>query len=164
MNTLRVRPDTDVRFEWSKVTPFQFNENLSLPDFRFNRDDIELKRCDKKYETGTYSCIEARFHLSRLLGYYLLGLYIPTARVVKIAAKNYKILIEFLVEFFCFFFVLLCFTTLPTALAVVLSYLSFWIDPTNAPARICIGIFANLRNVLHFNIFSELKYNTIMCT
>jgi len=22
--------------------------------------------------------------------------------------------------------------------------LSFWIDPTNAPARICIGIFANL--------------------
>ena len=30
------------------------------------------------------------------------------------------------------------------ALAVILSYLSFWIDPKNAPARICIGIFANL--------------------
>ena len=24
------------------------------------------------------------------------------------------------------------------------SYMSFWIDPKNAPARICIGIFANL--------------------
>lgn len=103
------RPDTEIRFLWSKVAPFQFNENLSLPDFQFNRDDIQLSRCDKKYETGTFTCIEARFHLSRLLGYYLLGLYIPTA------------------------------------LAVVLSYLSFWIDPKNAPARICIGIFANLR-------------------
>ena len=67
-----------------------------------------LSTCDKVYETGTYSCIEATFRLTRLLGYYLLSIYIPTA------------------------------------LAVILSYLSFWIDPKNAPARICIGIFANL--------------------
>ena len=101
--------ERDIKFLWSEVDPFQFNEALSLPDFQFDKEDITLSRCDTTYETGTFTCIQAHFRLTRLLGYYLLGIYIPTA------------------------------------LAVVLSYLSFWIDPTNAPARICIGIFANLR-------------------
>ena len=33
---------------------------------------------------------------------------------------------------------------IPTLLGVVLSYMSYWIDPRNSPARICIGVFANL--------------------
>ena len=112
--------ERDIKFLWSETDPFQFNEALSLPDFQFDKDDIILSRCDTTYESGTFTCIQAHFRLTRLLGYYLLGIYIPTA------------------------------------LAVVLSYLSFWIDPTNAPARICIGIFANLRLVaFDFQGFSQ---------
>ena len=32
----------------------------------------EISRCDTAYETGTYTCIQAHFKLSRLLGYYFL--------------------------------------------------------------------------------------------
>ena len=53
-------PDNDVKLEWSRVNPFQFNQNLSLPDFEFDRDNVELKRCDKSYETGTYSRVRKR--------------------------------------------------------------------------------------------------------
>ena len=31
-----------------------------------------MSRCDTAYETGTYTCIQAHFKLSRLLGYYFL--------------------------------------------------------------------------------------------
>ena len=32
----------------------------------------------------------------------------------------------------------------PTMLGVILSYMGYWVDPRNSPARICIGVFANL--------------------
>ena len=54
------------------------------------------------------SCIEAKFVVTRQLGYYIINIFIPTL------------------------------------LGVVLSYMSYWIDPRNSPARICIGVFANL--------------------
>ena len=83
-----------MRYSWSDVDPFQFNEKLSLPDFDFNKKDIKLSSCDKTYESGTYSCIQgdkivltlnlkifsATFHMRRLLGYYILSIYVPTVK------------------------------------------------------------------------------------
>ena len=86
--------ERDIKFLWSEVDPFQFNEALSLPDFQFEKEDITLSRCDTTYETGTFTCIQAHFRLQRLLGYYFLGIYIPTALAVVLSylrfVRNFK--------------------------------------------------------------------------
>ncbi|CAG5104677.1 Oidioi.mRNA.OKI2018_I69.chr1.g1444.t1.cds [Oikopleura dioica] len=100
----------EIDFEWDEKKeggPFQFNE-IVLSDFSFDPKGILLGQCDKNYESGTFSCIEAKFVVTRQLGYYIINIFIPTL------------------------------------LGVVLSYMSYWIDPRNSPARICIGVFANL--------------------
>ena len=47
-------PETDIRLSWSQKDPFQFNPELTLPDFDFDKKKITLTKCDKSYETGTY--------------------------------------------------------------------------------------------------------------
>ena len=34
--------------------------------------------CTKKYESGDFACIEAEFMVERLVGFYLLNMYVPT--------------------------------------------------------------------------------------
>ena len=48
-------PDSEIRYKWSGDNPFQFNQALSLPDFKFDKNDMKLSTCHKKYESGTYS-------------------------------------------------------------------------------------------------------------
>jgi len=67
--------------------------------------DWDLEDCTKHYaDTGNFTCVVARIHLKREIGYYMIGTFIPTI------------------------------------LIVVLSWISFWINPLAAPARVALGI------------------------
>ena len=108
-------PETDIRLSWSAKDPFQFNPELTLPDFDFDKNKITLTKCDKSYETGTYryftnccslnsrhscfSCIEAKFPLRRLLGYYMIGIYIPTGLAVVLSYLWFRKIFSFLYFF-----------------------------------------------------------------
>ncbi|KAF5912277.1 hypothetical protein HPG69_013444, partial [Diceros bicornis minor] len=72
-------------------------EKIALPQFDTKKEDIEHGNCTKYYEgTGYYTYVEVIFTLRRQMGFYMMGVYVPTL------------------------------------LIVVLSWLSFWINPEGA--------------------------------
>lgn len=81
-----------LRFEWfsTQRDAIRVNKNLQLPEFRIT--SYESVKCDARRQaplkvfnlsifrkTGNFTCLEARFHLRRNIGYHLAKTYIPTA-------------------------------------------------------------------------------------
>uniref|UniRef100_A0A4W4FXL7 Glycine receptor, alpha 1 n=1 Tax=Electrophorus electricus TaxID=8005 RepID=A0A4W4FXL7_ELEEL len=66
----------DLIFEWDEKGAVQVADGLTLPQFIL-KEEKDLRYCTKHYNTGKFTCIEARFHLERQMGYYLIQMYIP---------------------------------------------------------------------------------------
>ncbi|XP_008114540.1 glycine receptor subunit alpha-1 isoform X2 [Anolis sagrei] len=71
----------DLIFKWQKANAVQIAEGLTLPQFIL-KEEKDLRDCTKEYNTGMFTCIEARFHLERQMGYYLIQMYIPSLLIV----------------------------------------------------------------------------------
>ncbi|XP_077990388.1 glycine receptor subunit alpha-2-like [Glandiceps talaboti] len=83
----------DLIFEWSNVTnPIQKEAELKLP--QFNIMDMTTHNCTKDYSTGNFTCIQAKFHLKREVGYYILQAYLPSIILVVLSWVSFWISYE----------------------------------------------------------------------
>ncbi|XP_067852194.1 glycine receptor subunit alphaZ1 isoform X2 [Heptranchias perlo] len=80
----------DLIFEWDENAAVQVAEGLTLPQFILE-DEKDLRYCTKLYNTGKFTCIEARFHLERQMGYYLIQMYIPSLLIVILSWVSFWI-------------------------------------------------------------------------
>lgn len=81
------------------------------------------------YSTGNFTCLEVVFTLKRRLGYYLFHTYIPTCLIVIMSVSaGFRLFMcmEFLISIG---FLFSC-----------LKWVSFWIKPEAAPARVTLGV------------------------
>ncbi|KAK6172619.1 hypothetical protein SNE40_016237 [Patella caerulea] len=74
-----------VLLEWAKnETPVAINDHIILPQFEVVRNESGL--CAKSHpRLGNHSCLEAKFHLERNIGYYIIQMYIPSILIVVIS-------------------------------------------------------------------------------
>nr|XP_032832791.1 glycine receptor subunit alpha-2-like isoform X4 [Petromyzon marinus] len=80
----------DLIFEWKSEGAVQVAEGLTLPQFAL-KDEQDLLYCTKHYNTGKFTCIEAKFHLERQMGYYLIQMYIPSLLIVILSWVSFWI-------------------------------------------------------------------------
>ncbi|XP_075712247.1 glycine receptor subunit alpha-1 isoform X1 [Rhinoderma darwinii] len=80
----------DLIFEWEEVGAVQVADGLTLPQFIL-KEEKDLRYCTKHYNTGKFTCIEARFHLERQMGYYLIQMYIPSLLIVILSWVSFWI-------------------------------------------------------------------------
>ncbi|XP_038631985.1 glycine receptor subunit alpha-4-like isoform X2 [Scyliorhinus canicula] len=80
----------DLVFEWLEKESVQVAEGLTLPQFILN-DEKDLGYCTKYYNTGTFTCIQVKFHLERQMGYYLIQMYIPSLLIVILSWVSFWI-------------------------------------------------------------------------
>ncbi|XP_038652017.1 glycine receptor subunit alphaZ1 isoform X1 [Scyliorhinus canicula] len=79
----------DLIFQWDDKA-VQIADGLTLPQFIL-KEEKDLKDCTKHYNTGKFTCIEARFHLERQMGYYLIQMYIPSLLIVILSWVSFWI-------------------------------------------------------------------------
>ncbi|CAD5210397.1 unnamed protein product [Bursaphelenchus okinawaensis] len=74
--------DDTVRFQWFPIKrdAIRVNRNIQLPELHITA--YESTTCDARRKTGNYTCLEARFHLKRSIGYHMAQTYVPTATCV----------------------------------------------------------------------------------
>ncbi|XP_077465189.1 glycine receptor subunit alphaZ1 isoform X8 [Stigmatopora argus] len=80
----------DLIFEWDEKGAVQVADGLTLPQFLL-KEEKDLRYCTKHYNTGKFTCIEARFHLERQMGYYLIQMYIPSLLIVILSWVSFWI-------------------------------------------------------------------------
>uniref|UniRef100_A0A8C2T365 Glycine receptor alpha 1 n=1 Tax=Coturnix japonica TaxID=93934 RepID=A0A8C2T365_COTJA len=80
----------DLIFEWQEKGAVQVADGLTLPQFIL-KEEKDLRYCTKHYNTGKFTCIEARFHLERQMGYYLIQMYIPSLLIVILSWVSFWI-------------------------------------------------------------------------
>ena len=69
----------DVQFEWLEDA---INvRKIELPQHTL--EGLSLGKC--QCARGSFSCVEAKFYLSRQMGYYLIQAYIPTMLIVMLS-------------------------------------------------------------------------------
>ncbi|XP_041049766.1 glycine receptor subunit alphaZ1 [Carcharodon carcharias] len=79
----------DLIFQWDEKA-VQVADGLTLPQFIL-KEEKDLRDCTKHYNTGKFTCIEARFHLERQMGYYLIQMYIPSLLIVILSWVSFWI-------------------------------------------------------------------------
>ncbi|XP_072368702.1 glycine receptor subunit alphaZ1 isoform X3 [Scyliorhinus torazame] len=79
----------DLIFQWDDKA-VQVADGLTLPQFIL-KEEKDLRDCTKHYNTGKFTCIEARFHLERQMGYYLIQMYIPSLLIVILSWVSFWI-------------------------------------------------------------------------
>jgi len=70
----------DVKFQWEPAKAIDMGPGLELPQFRILGH--KTGDCTKKYTSGIYTCIRAKFILEREIGYYMIQIYIPSFLIV----------------------------------------------------------------------------------
>ncbi|KAL8617101.1 hypothetical protein ACOMHN_014271 [Nucella lapillus] len=73
----------NIVFQWVPDDPVQKRQDMSLPQFKFEKYDI--MDCSKIYIGTNYTCIKAEFSLVRSYGYYMAQVYIPSMLVVVLS-------------------------------------------------------------------------------
>ena len=70
---------------WEKDSPVKLGK-FELPEFIFDRDEtVFLNTCDKQLSTGIHSCIEVKFKVKRLVGFYLVQIYFPSLLIITLS-------------------------------------------------------------------------------
>ncbi|XP_067683377.1 glycine receptor subunit alpha-2-like [Haliotis asinina] len=80
----------DVYFTWSserKSTSVM--PNAYIPDFTLT--NVTAHDCTAKYETGSFTCIEAKLDLKREIGFYATQTYIPSILIVVLSWASFWI-------------------------------------------------------------------------
>ncbi|XP_064637905.1 glycine receptor subunit alpha-2-like [Lineus longissimus] len=75
----------EVMFDWTSKTPVVVNGEVELPEFEVDKKNTALKNCTVSYNTGSYSCLQITFKLTRLFGFYITGTYIPSILIVLLS-------------------------------------------------------------------------------
>ncbi|XP_064601416.1 glycine receptor subunit alpha-2-like [Liolophura sinensis] len=79
----------DITLKWLTEGALSVNEDIELPEFSLMR--TEKGDCTQEYVTGTYSCLVAKFHITRRIEYYLVQTYLPTILIVVLSWVNFWI-------------------------------------------------------------------------
>jgi len=69
--------EDDVKYSWKETEPLQIVKDLRLPEFSLMVMDMKTERCDVKTSTGTYSCLDMKFTVSRESSFYVTMYFIP---------------------------------------------------------------------------------------
>lgn len=109
-------------FQWDPDVPLVVDEHIELPQLALVRN--HTADCSQVYSTGNFTCLEVVFVLKRRLGYYLFHTYIPTCLIVimSVSLFIYTAAIEILTFLY------------------LKQWVSFWIKPEAAPARVTLGV------------------------
>ncbi|XP_049729448.1 glycine receptor subunit alpha-3-like [Elephas maximus indicus] len=83
----------DLILEWQDEAPVQVAEGLTLPQFLL-KEEKDLRYCTKHYNTGKFTCVEARFHLEQQMGYYLIQMYVPHLLIIILSWVSFWINID----------------------------------------------------------------------
>ncbi|KAK3783709.1 hypothetical protein RRG08_025332 [Elysia crispata] len=89
--------DVDVQFEWMNRTEPNMDDfdldtksiildkEVALPQFEVK--SVEPNICHFKYhqKAGNHSCLQADFHMSRNIGFYIVQMYIPSTLIVMLS-------------------------------------------------------------------------------
>ena len=70
----------DVQFEWLENDGINVRK-IVLPQHKL--EGLSLNKC--VCARGSFSCIEAKFYLSRQMGYYIIQAYVPTTLIVMLS-------------------------------------------------------------------------------
>lgn len=105
----------DMIFQWDPDVPLVVDENIELPQLALVHN--HTADCTQVYSTGNFTCLEVVFELKRRLGYYLFHTYIPTCLIVIMSVSL---------------------SLTPSAHSI--QWVSFWIKPEAAPARVTLGV------------------------
>lgn len=73
----------ELLLEWNKQSPVDLSSDLKMPQFTVER--VVTDHCEESSLIGNYSCLVARFHLSRSIGFHMVQSYIPTILIVVIS-------------------------------------------------------------------------------
>lgn len=73
----------ELLLEWNKQSPVDLSSDLKMPQFTVER--VVIDHCEESSLIGNYSCLVARFHLSRSIGFHMVQSYIPTILIVVIS-------------------------------------------------------------------------------
>lgn len=68
--------------EWNKRA-VDLSSDLKMPQFTV--ESVVTDKCEESSLIGNYSCLVARFHLSRSIGFHMVQSYIPTILIVVIS-------------------------------------------------------------------------------
>ncbi|XP_064607744.1 glycine receptor subunit alpha-2-like isoform X2 [Liolophura sinensis] len=67
-------------FEWFEQDALEIKKGLELP--QFDLLDTTLHDCTKTYGGTNYTCLEAKLHLKRKVGYFIIQIYVPSILIV----------------------------------------------------------------------------------
>eukprot|EP00095_Tigriopus_kingsejongensis_P006491 maker-scaffold676_size113663-snap-gene-0.28 protein:Tk06491 transcript:maker-scaffold676_size113663-snap-gene-0.28-mRNA-1 annotation:"glycine receptor subunit alpha-2-like" len=68
---------------WNKENPVDLSSDLKMPQFTMER--VVTDQCEEHSLIGNYSCLVAKFHLSRSVGFHMVQSYVPTILIVVIS-------------------------------------------------------------------------------
>uniref|UniRef100_A0A914WSH1 Neurotransmitter-gated ion-channel transmembrane domain-containing protein n=1 Tax=Plectus sambesii TaxID=2011161 RepID=A0A914WSH1_9BILA len=77
---------------WLSESPIVFAQDIQLPEFYVT--EMTTESCaalhnysvsEQQVRTGNFSCLEARVHVQRSLGYHIVQTYLPTTLIVTIS-------------------------------------------------------------------------------
>ncbi|CAG5122965.1 unnamed protein product [Candidula unifasciata] len=87
--------DADLILEWMNTTepfsdvldgqPIVVDESIVLPQFEVK--DVKANTCNKRYHQkyGNHSCLQAEFHMSRNIWFYMVQMYVPSILIVMLS-------------------------------------------------------------------------------
>lgn len=73
----------ELLLEWNHLEPVDLSSDLKMPQFKV--EEVETDICEESSLIGNYSCLVAKFHLSRSIGFHMVQSYIPTMLIVIIS-------------------------------------------------------------------------------
>jgi len=73
----------ELLLEWNQRSPVDLSSDLKMPQFTV--ESVVTDKCEESSLIGNYSCLVAKFHLSRSIGFHMVQSYIPTILIVVIS-------------------------------------------------------------------------------
>jgi len=71
--------------EWNRKIPVALSADLRMPQFTVERVTTDNCAQDQTSMIGNYSCLVAKFHLPRSIGFHMVQSYVPTILIVVIS-------------------------------------------------------------------------------
>jgi len=83
----------ELQLQWKMdVDPVQLSPEVKMPQFIVQ--DVDAVLCDEAAVLGNYSCLAAKFHLHRSIGFHLVQSYIPTILFVIVSWVSFWMDVE----------------------------------------------------------------------
>jgi len=73
----------ELKLNWKNNEPVELSREVKMPQFVVER--VHSTVCEEGAVVGNYSCLVAKFHLSRSIGFHMVQSYIPTILIVIVS-------------------------------------------------------------------------------